>query len=145
MPFLNRLALIITSLTSSKRLRPYENVILNGWRNSLDPATRLLLDKQLAKVKFVQRQAGDTKVVFYYDGLGGDCEFSNLSPDLHAATVVLSQGAIKLDSNLLKSDIFVHRGKLNSIEFSEGFDKIIKHLESKDFDIYSVINYSSLN
>jgi len=146
MRFLNWLALIITSFTSSKRLRPYEDAILNGWRKSLESEVRLILDNQLKRVKFVQRQAADSKVVFYYKNVTEDCLFSNLSPDLHAASVIIGLPFEKSDRNILKSDIFLHRGKLSSIEFSEGFIDAIDpaFFESDNFDIISVASYSSL-
>lgn len=147
MSFLNRLALIITSLTSSKRLRPYEDAILSGWRKSLNPEIRLTLDEQLNHLKFVQRQAADTKVVFYYKDLVEDYLFSDLSQDLRVATVIIRILHAKSGEDLLKSDIFVHRGKLSSIEFPDEFlgNFYILHLEADNCEIHSVENYSSLN
>lgn len=147
MSFLNRFAFIITSLTSSKRLRPYEDAILSGWRKSLNPEIGLTLDEQLNHLKFVQRQAADTKVVFYYNDLVEDYLFSNLSQDLHEATVTIRILHAKPGEDILKSDIFVHRGKLSSIEFPDGFleNFDILHLEAANFEILSVENYSSLN
>jgi hypothetical protein len=113
---LDRIAAAATRLVSSKRLRAYERLVVDAWRASLRPDARVLLDKQLEAVRFVQRQAGDAKVVFYYDSKANTPEFRNLNPDLHVATVVL-RPADGGKGQFLKVKIFLHRGRFFSLEF----------------------------
>jgi hypothetical protein len=67
---LNRISLAILSLTSRNELRDYEKLIISSWRATLSAADRLILDRQLASVQILQRQAGDAKVCFYYSSGG---------------------------------------------------------------------------
>jgi hypothetical protein len=130
MSLLGRIASALTSFTSNKELRPYEDAILRAWRDTLDPNEKRILDEQLQDVKFVQRQAGDAKVVFYYGDSGVRRTFSNLAPDLHVATVVLRpHGATP--QQYLNVKIFVHRGKFFSIEFPKRPERYLElhHME----------------
>ena len=96
----------------TKSLRPYEQTCFDGWRNSLSEQARKTLDQQLSLPYFVQRQAGDAKVCFYWFGDNVPL-FSRGDFALHVATVVLEAAADKQ----MNAKIYIHHGRFFSIEF----------------------------
>ena len=143
---LGRLAAAAARLVSSKRLRGHERLVLDAWRGSLRPDARLVLDKQLEAVRFVQRQAGDAKVVFYYDGKADIPEFQNLNPDLHIATVVL-RPADGAKEQFLKVKVFIHRGRFFSLEFPKRPSRYLQlhHMKMETLHIDRIEDAGSLN
>lgn len=100
-------------LFASKKLLPYERLVLDAWQASLSGEGQRILRAQLEAVSLVQHQAGGAKVCFYYRGDRCMPLFSAVQPDLHAATVLLrDEGA-----ETLRAKIFIHRGRFFSIEF----------------------------
>ncbi|GAB7126055.1 hypothetical protein JCM19000A_05620 [Silvimonas sp. JCM 19000] len=98
---------------AGKKLLPYERLVFDAWRSSLQEESKCILDAQLAAVSFVQHQAGGAKVCFFYRENAAAPLFKLDRPDIHAATVLLrAEGP-----ETLRAKIFLHRGKFFSIEF----------------------------
>jgi hypothetical protein len=114
--FLNRLSLILNRLFARNYLRPYEQLVLDEWRKTLSSENQRVLDSQLQAVDFIQRQAGDAKVCFFYREGKSIPLFPNNKPDLKAATITL-RSAVGPKDQTLRVKIFVHRGRFFSIEF----------------------------
>jgi hypothetical protein len=108
-------------------LLPHEQLCLDGWRASLPEAAREILDKQLAAVRLVQRQAGGAKVCFYYRNDVPFPLFSADQPDLLAAVVVLQkpQGT---EAQTMRVKVYVHRGRFFSLEFPKRPERyVVQH------------------
>jgi hypothetical protein len=94
----------------------YEQICLDGWRSTLPNSAKEILDKQLAEVRLIQRQADGAKVCFYYrDETSLPLLLPN-RPDLHAATVVLQKPAGN-EAQVMRIKVYVHRGRFFSLEF----------------------------
>lgn len=102
-------------LFGSRTLRAYEQSCIDIWRQSLSEESRNVLDAQLKQPHFVQRQAADAKVCFFWFNKPSAPVFKNASPDLHAATILLKSK--DTDAEALRAKIFVHRGRFFSLEF----------------------------
>ena len=102
-------------LFGSTKLRSYEEICLAAWRATLSEDSKSILAAQFKHPYFVQRQAGDAKVCFYWYNEETLPRFTLSAPALNAAIVTLrSKGGEK---GLLKVKIFIHRGRFFSIEF----------------------------
>lgn len=98
-----------------RELLPIEKLCLDAWRQSLSGEVKNIIDKQLSHLKSIQRQAGGAKVCFYFNEGGQFPHFSRVDPNLHVATVTLEDGVES--SSSMEVRIFVHRGRLFSVEF----------------------------
>lgn len=99
------------------KLFSYEELCLNAWKQSLSEPSRIILAKQLAQVKFVQHQANNLKVCFYYSKKLNYPLFECCDLDTNVAIIFLNS---KIQENVfLKANIFIHRGHLFSIEFNK--------------------------
>lgn len=78
---------------------------------------RNILDAQLGKVAYIQRQAAGAKVCFYYEETGAIPLFPDERPDVNAATVVLESGEAPDGGERMRVKVFTHRGRFFSIEF----------------------------
>ncbi len=106
----------LLNLFNRSTLLPHEQLCFDSWRASLSEAARAILDKQLAAVRLIQRQAGGAKVCFYYRD---DVQCPLLhpdAPDLHAATVVLQKPGGS-ETQAMRVKVYVHRGRFFSLEF----------------------------
>jgi|GEM_PF-3816006 len=113
--FLQRVNDIYYRLFGSTKLRPYEAICIDLWKNHLSEESKNIFDEQLKQPYIVQRQAGDAKVCFYWHKEELLPLFKLSTPDVHAATVLLKSKTN--DSDVLKAKIFIHRGRFFSIEF----------------------------
>ncbi len=112
---LKKIGRIHYRLFGSTHLRPYEAICIDAWKSSLSEESKSIFDAQLKQPHFVQRQAGDAKVCFYWFKEPLRPAFKQSEPDLHVATVLLKSKANK--SDVLKAKIFIHRGCFFSLEF----------------------------
>jgi hypothetical protein len=113
---LNFLSRVYFRLFGSKQLRPYEQLILDAWRRNLAPMWQRVLDDQLQKIQFIQRQAGDAKVCIYYSNDSEIALFSDASPNLNVAVIKISSIGV-VEKQPLCVKIYTHRGRFFSIEF----------------------------
>jgi hypothetical protein len=110
------------NLFNRSTLLPHDQLCLDSWRASLSAAAREILDKQLAVIRLIQRQAGGAKVCFYYRD-DAPCPLLHPDrPDLHAATVVL-QKPRGSEAQTMRVKIYVHRGRFFSLEFPKRPDR----------------------
>lgn len=109
----NLLAALHHRFFSQNKLRPYEELCLCAWVDSLSSHAKLIIKTQLASPYFVQRQAAGAKVCFYWKNKNSLPEFKFNEPDLHVATVVLQDER----GNKISAKIYIHRGYFFSIEF----------------------------
>lgn len=115
-------------LFGSKQLSPLEKVCFDGWRQSLSAQNRAILERQLGQASYIERQAGGAKVIFRYPSGEPDVLFANAAPDQVAATVVLGSRADVGQQGQFGVKIFVHRGRLFSIEFAKPPERLLaKH------------------
>jgi hypothetical protein len=120
------------TFVGKKRLRHYEQICLDAWRDSLGEGDRAILDSQLSATNLIQRQAGDAKVCFFYPKEQTKIPlFANQQPDLHVADVdLVSNGS---ENARMRAKIFVHRGRFFSIEFPKRPDRYMQlHGMSKE-------------
>jgi hypothetical protein len=108
-------------LVGSNQLRDYEKICLDTWRDSLNGEQKKILDAQIAAVAFIQRQAADAKVCFYYSDDRYNSHytvplFMNQQPDQHVADIVVKSVNGNQKSSMIVR-VFVHRGRFFSIEF----------------------------
>lgn len=113
---LRRLSHFLNRLSSSKQLRPYEEMVLQAWRSTLTEEEQQTLDAQLIAADLMQRQAGDAKVCFYYPNNRGVPIFKNQEPCVHAATVSLVS-CDDGEGKPMNVKLFLVNGKFFSIEF----------------------------
>ena len=110
-------------LFGSSRLRPYEEVCLAAWRSTLSESILWKLDRQLGSFDFVERHVRRTKSVFHcvrdpeYKRWEDDILFSLRETDRKVFSGTLT-GAIGDVIESVSFEIFVHRGRLFSIEFA---------------------------
>lgn len=108
---------------SSAQLRPYETASLDAWRQTLPEQGRVLLDEQLTRLTFRQRQ-GDGKLVCFYDmadraatqwpkELLFPCQLSEV-----AVARVFLKAKSERTSREIKADVALCRGRFFGLEFS---------------------------
>jgi hypothetical protein len=123
MTMLNQLSRLVHRAFGSNRLRSHEKVCIASWRSALPEAARRTLDEQLTKLDYVQRQAGGMKTVFYsvrdpgYESWS-DTDFFSLRGEEQKVFVGSVSGKIGDVTKSIHFSIYVHRGRLSSIEFS---------------------------
>lgn len=109
-------------LFARKRLAPYEHLVLDAWRASLPEDGQSIINEQIEAASFVQHQAEGTKVCFFYRSGRGMRLFPLDRPDQHVATVFLrAEGVAEL-----RAKIFLHRGRLFSIEFPKRPERYVQ-------------------
>jgi hypothetical protein len=108
----------------SARLRPYEKACIEAWRALLTVEGLLLLDQQLERLSFLQRQANG-KLLCFYDINDKSAEHwpdSLLFPcrltEALAARVTL-RPASKECASPIKADIMLCKGRFFGLEFSK--------------------------
>ncbi len=116
------------NLFNRSTLLPHEQMCLDSWRASLPEAAREILDKQLAVVRLVQRQAGGAKVCFYYRDDAPLALLHPDRPDLHAATVVLQKPGGS-EAQTMRVKVYVHRGRFFSLEFPKRPERYVQQHE----------------
>jgi hypothetical protein len=109
---------------SSARVRPYEKACLEAWRALLTADGLSLLDQQLERLSFLQRQANDKLLCFYDvndestkhwpDTLLFPCRLA----EALAARVTL-RPASKKSASMIKADIMLCKGRFFGLEFSK--------------------------
>jgi hypothetical protein len=114
-PLLRVLGRLYYRLFGNKRLTSIERLTLDAWRGELSARTKEILDAQLQAAVFAQRQAGGLKICFYYPDLGAGPVFRDQRPDLHVATVILTDA--QAPGSEMKVKVFLHRGRVFSLEF----------------------------
>jgi hypothetical protein len=120
---LNYLSRLVHLAFGSNRLRPYEQACIDAWRSTLPVVLRQKLDGQLSKFDLVQRQARGTKSVFYiardpqYQSWGEDVLFPDREEDRKVFAATLT-GRIGDVAESVRFSIYLHRGRLSSIEFA---------------------------
>jgi hypothetical protein len=104
------------------KLRSYEKICINAWKKTLDEESQIKLKQQLKKIDLVQRQANELKTVFYCVK-DPECKswnesflFSIRDENLKVFSGELT-GEIKNVKESVKFSIFLHKGRLSSIEF----------------------------
>ncbi|MES9991500.1 MAG: hypothetical protein ABW098_06065 [Candidatus Thiodiazotropha sp.] len=113
---------VIHLVFGSKRLRHYEQVCIAAWRSTLSAVLQKKLDKQLEKFDLVQRQANGLKSVFYslrdpqYTTWKEDDLFPVLGEEQKVFTGTLI-GNIEDVTESVKFSVYLHKGRLSSIEF----------------------------
>lgn len=114
---LRKVASLHHTLFGGRELLPHEQICLDAWRASLPEKGKRVLDAQLAAVRLIQHQASGAKVCFYYSDGENIPLFGDQQPDLHAATIVLRTAGGASGEQTMRVKMFVHRGRLFSIEF----------------------------
>jgi hypothetical protein len=108
----------------SARLRPYEKACLEAWRTLLTAEGLSLLDRQLERLSFLQRQANG-KLLCFYDV---NDESAQHWPDAllfpcRLAEALVAQIALRPTSNKsaspIKANIMLCRGRFFGLEFSK--------------------------
>lgn len=138
---LKKISRIHYRLFGSTHLRPYEALCINAWKESLSEESKQIFDEQLKQPHFVQRQAGDAKVCFFWFKEPLASTFKLSGADLHVATVFLKSKSNSGD--ILKAKVFIHRGCFFSIEFPKR-PKRYAALHSMDLDALHVTNIETL-
>lgn len=107
----------------SSELLHYEDVCLRAWKSTLSIAEMQKVDSQLRKFDFIQRQARGTKSVFFslkdpqYRSWS-DAELFLERGEEKSVYVGNLSGRIGDVEESVKFRIYLHRGRLSSIEFS---------------------------
>ena len=128
-------------LFGSTKLRSYEKICIDAWEATLSAESKDVFSAQLKQPYFVQRQAGDAKVCFYWHREDRLPRFKDAAPDLNVAIVTLkSKGNEKAT---LKAKIFTHRGRFFSIEFPKRPERYAK-LQGMDLATLSVASIETL-
>jgi hypothetical protein len=113
-------------LFGSKQLLPLEDLCFSAWRQSLPEQARAILERQLAQVAYIERQAGGAKAIFRYPSGKPDMLFPNTEPDQVAASIVLGSCSDVRPEHTFGVKLFVHRGRLFSIEFPKRPDRLLE-------------------
>lgn len=136
---IERIASAYHSIFGSTTLFPYEQMCLDAWRATLSDKCAKVLDAQLDAVRLVQHQAGGAKVCLYFRGDEGIPLFCANQPNVHAATIILGNGG----NQTLKVKIFVHLGRLFSIEFPKRPERYMQQ-HRMHFENLHVINVETI-
>jgi hypothetical protein len=104
-------------LFGNKRPLPLEELCFSAWRHSLPEQSRAILERQLDQAAYIERQAGGAKAIFRYPSGKPDALFPNAEPDQVAARIVLGSSVDARPEHTFGVRLFVHRGRLFSIEF----------------------------
>ena len=113
-------------LFGSTRLLPLEELCFTAWRQTLPEDTRAILEGQLEQAAYIERQAGGAKAIFRYPSGKPDTLFANTAPDQVAAKVILGASVDARPEHTFGVKLFVHRGRLFSIEFPRRPDRLLE-------------------
>jgi len=119
----HQLASLIHRAFGRNKLRPYERACIDAWRSTLSARLKWRLDEQLTRFDLVQRQARGTKTVFYsvrdpgYTSWSDDVLFHPRGEEqkVFAGSVSARIGDV---TESFRFCIYLHRGRLSSLEFS---------------------------
>ena len=128
-------------LFGSAKLRPYEKICIVAWEVTLSVESKDVFSAQLKQPYFVQRQAGDAKVCFYWHREDRLSRFKDASLDLNVAIVTLKSNLA--DKQAMKAKIFLRRGRFFSIEFPKRPDRYAA-LQGMDLTTLSVASIETL-
>ncbi len=118
------------------QLRKFEQQCIDAWKDSLPIDGKRVLTAQLKAAYFVQRQAMGAKICFYYP-LTKDEKlplFADTGSDVLAAMVNLASTA-NADEVRICAKIFVHRGRLFSLEFPKAPQHYFERHKISDDDL----------
>jgi len=107
-------AKVYNTLTLDKVLLPYEELVLDAWKEALSNDYRKILDEQLCAAKYLQRQAGGAKICFYYPDNATVRLFPTKTAETKAGIITLGSPNNEIE---MRVKIFVVNGKFFSIEF----------------------------
>jgi hypothetical protein len=128
-------------LFGNKKLRPYEQLIFDAWRDTLSESNKKVLDEQFRLVELIQRQAGDAKVCFYYSKNYNGLLF-DLKDVVHIATVLISSNDEK---TYMRAKLYLVNGRFFSIDFPKRPDIYMKkrgvNIKKDELHIVSVVSY----
>ena len=116
--------MLIQLLFGFSKLRPYEKLCLEAFKEHLSPAAAEILQKQLEMHDYVKRKCKDKLVIFYclknpaYQNWPLDIKFPMRDEDISVAQIFLNVKE-KEKSFDIRADIYLHMGRLCSIEFNE--------------------------
>lgn len=112
-------------LFGNAKLRPYEQVCLDSWKRHLSPIGKTILDKQLARFDFVQRQSKEKMTCFYQladKSLSKwplEIFFANKGEEVTAATIWLQGTGGASKRSKFRADISLFHGRLFCIQFNK--------------------------
>ncbi len=113
-------------LFGSTQLSPLEELCFTAWRRTLPENARAVLEVQLEQVAYIERQVGGAKAIFRYPSGKPDTLFANTEPDQVAAQIVLGSPDDVRPDRTFRVKLFVHRGRLFSIEFPKRPDRLLE-------------------
>lgn len=121
-----------------------ELVALLSWRENLNQDQKAILDKQLDMLNLVQKGAGGAKVAAYYKGKQQVPLFQNIRENLKIATVEFSDFE-KPQSTPLRANIFLHAGRIFSVEYPKPPARFAKKhgLKLENFRVTDLIIHES--
>ena len=127
-------------LFGSTQLLPLEQLYFTAWRQTLPENTRVILERQLEQVAYIERQTGGAKAIFRYPSGKPDTLFANTEPDQVAAQIVVGSPDDVRAAHTFHVKLFIHRGRLFSIEFPKRPDRLLeKHgLSESDLRVIRV-------
>jgi hypothetical protein len=113
---------VIAIVFNRKKLRPYEQFILESWRAQLSAENKMILDAQMDRRRVVDRgyrgyKGGPIASFFYWDEPSLP-RFGNKLADQKVSTVIL-RDRTNTKNPPLKAKIFIHSGELFFIEFAK--------------------------
>lgn len=109
-------------ITGSAELQRYEQACITAWSSELPVAVKNKIQLQLGKFDFIRRDSAGLKTIFYsvrdpsYSSWSDEILFSNKSEDYQVFSGVL-RGVNEDVSLNIGFGVYLHRGRLSSIEF----------------------------
>lgn len=110
---------------SSFKLRPYEQIVLDGWRQNLSQKGNAVLSSQLKHLSSYQRQAREKDLCFFplgskpYKRLPSDLLFPCRLEACVVAFIHLTGSDSAGRMHKLRAEIHLHKGQISSIEFNQ--------------------------
>jgi hypothetical protein len=107
----------------TRKLRPYENACIEGWRETLSPEGAAVLSRQFLRFNLIQRSPDEKLVSFFdtrdksYATWGSEDLFPLRLEEISAARIWL-RSTEKQGRPEIKADVVLHKGRLSSIEFN---------------------------
>jgi len=109
----------IACLLKSKKLFVYENAVIDGWRESLSPEEKNILDIQCSNFNYIQRYFDGLILYFYYTENFNYPVFKGCYDEWHeinVATIWLKDDKSE-NEKLMKVKILMAGGKFTGIKF----------------------------
>lgn len=116
--------MLIEFLYGFSKLRSYEKLCLEAFEKHLSPEAAEILRKQIEMHDYVKRKFKDKLVIFYclknpsYQNWPSDIKFPMRDEDINVAQVFLTMSEKKKSFDI-RADIYLHWGRLCSIEFNQ--------------------------